>query len=77
MALPRGFRKSASMYAKAIIRDLKKGDCKAAMFSMRSLNRLNADAPNYFRSFKNVPFLPTKGTLLRLRRLVNNRCKVR
>ncbi len=76
MALPKSFRKSAAMYARAVLRELKKGDCKAAKFSMGALDRLNADAPNYFRSFKNVPFLPTKGTLLRIRRLYKNRCQV-
>lgn len=70
-------RKNALVIAKNLIRNLKRGDCRAADGDMHQLDRIQAMVVNYTKGrINDSPFLPSKGTVFRLRRAHANRCRV-
>ncbi len=73
----RRLRKDALVISKKLIRDLKRGDCHSANGWMKQLDRIQAVVVNYTKgAINDSPFLPSKGTVFRLRRAHASRCKV-
>lgn len=71
-------RREALIISKNLIRDLKRGDCHASHGWMHQLNRIQAMVVNYTKGrIDDSPFVPSKGTVFRLRRAYANRCRVR